>query len=345
MNLEQPLAASGQTKYPRPSLFARIKFWLFAQLLQKMVDLRLYMRKLPASQSPSFTKLYTGVGANLPVRVFLPPDYKSGGKLPPLWIDIHGGGFTLCSPAIDDVDNSLLSRKHGFCVVSIPYRKAPGYPFPTPTHDCAALIKAVLDDEENIPGDRDRVVLGGYSAGGNLSLSSAQLHGLHNRIKAIVAYYPVVDYDMTLEEKLKDSKLAPGKKRDLLADLGPMFNWAYLPHGQDRRDPLLSPAYADRSKLPVNLCFIGCEYDLLCGEAKRMAEKLARTESGDKVDTASGWEKGNIKWIHVEKVEHGFNQMVTKDPELIKHNRASAEQMHQDATDWVYRHVFGQASA
>lgn len=340
MNLEQPLGATSQRTYPQASWFARLKFWMFAHFLQKLVDLRLFMRKLPASQSPSFTKLYPGVGANSPVRVFLPPDYKAGGKLPPLWIDIHGGGFTLCSPPICDVDNAILSRKHGFCVVSIPYRRAPSHPFPTPTYDCAALIKAVLDDEENIPADRSRVVLGGYSAGGNLSLSAAQLDGLHDKINAIVAYYPVVDYDMTLEEKLQGSKLAPGKKRDLLADLGPMFNWAYIPHGQDRCDPLLSPAYAPRSKLPKNICLVGCEYDLLCGEAKRMAEKLAESEQGDKVDGDLGWTKGNIKWIEMERVEHGFNQMVTKNPEEIKHNKDSTERMHQETTDWVYRHVF-----
>lgn len=340
MNLEQPMGATSQRVYPQASWFARLKFWLFAQFLQKIVELRLYMRKLPASQSPSFTKLYPGVGADLPVRVFLPPDYKAGGKLPPLWIDIHGGGFTLCNPSICDVDNAILSRKHGFCVVSIPYRKAPGYPFPTPTYDCAALIKAVLDDEDNIPADRTRVVLGGYSAGGNLSLSAAQLDGLHDRINAIVAYYPVVDYDKTLEEKLEGSKLAPGKKRDLLADLGPMFNWAYMNYGQDRRDPLLSPAYAARSKLPKNLCIVGCEYDLLCGEARRMAEDLAKSEKGEKVKDNLGWTKGNLKWMHMEKVEHGFNQMVTKDPEQIKHNRDTTEQMHQGAADWLYSHVF-----
>lgn len=340
MNLEQPLAAAGRRQYPQASWFARIKYWIIAHFLQKIVFLRLYMRKLPASQSPSFTKLYPGVGANKPVRVFLPPDYKAGGKLPPLWIDIHGGGFTLCAPSICDVDNSILSRKHGFTVVSIPYRLAPSYPFPIPTYDCAATIKAVLDDEGNIPGDRSRVVLGGYSAGGNLSLSAAQVDGLHDRINAIVAYYPVVDYDLTLEEKLKDSKTAPGKKEDLLASLGPIFNWAYLPHGQDRRDPLLSPTYAERSKLPKNLCIIGCEYDLLCGEARTMAEALAKKENGEKAETSTGWEHGNVKWIHMEKVEHGFNQMVTKDPEQIKHNRASTEQMHQEASDWLYRTVF-----
>ncbi|KAK9899763.1 alpha/beta-hydrolase [Cystobasidium minutum MCA 4210] len=340
MNLEQPLATSSRRQYPQLSWFSRIKFWVLAHLFQKLVFLRLYMRKLPASQSPSFTKIYPGVGANKPVRVFLPQDYKAGDKLPPLWLDVHGGGFTVCSPSVCDVDNAILSRKHGFCVVSIPYRLAPSHPFPTPTYDCAAVIKAVLDDEKGIPADRSRVVLGGYSAGGNLSLSAAQLDGLHDRINAIVAYYPVVDYDLTLEEKLSTSKVAPHKKKDLLESLGPIFNWAYLPHGQDRQDPLLSPAYAERSKLPKNICLVGCEYDLLCGEAKTMAEKLAQKESGQKVDTDSGWEKGNIKWIFMEKVEHGFNQMVTKDPAQTKHNRSSTEQMHQETSDWVYKHVF-----
>lgn len=340
MNTEQHMAAPGQRVYSQAPWLTRIKFWLLAQILQKGLDLQLRMRKLPESQSPSFTKLYPSIGANLPVRVFVPPAYEVGGKLPPLWIDIHGGGFTLCNPSIDDIDNSILSRKHGFCVVSIPYRKAPDYRFPTPTYDCAALIRAVLDDEDNIPADRTKVVVGGYSAGANLSLSAAQLDGLHDRINAIVAYYPILDSDMTLEEKLQVSKIAPGREKDTLADLGPLFNWAYIPHGQNRRDPLLSPAYAPRSKLPKNICLVGCEYDLLCGEARNMAECLANSEEGEKVEDDLGWSKGNIRWICLQETEHGFNTTPTKDPELIKRNTATAEQMHQATAEWLYDHVF-----
>lgn len=251
----------------------------------------------------------------------------------------HSHFDSLCDPRVDDADNALLSYKHGFCVVSIPYRLSPDYPFPTPTHDCAALIQAVLADD-SIPGDRNRVIVGGYSAGGNLSLSAVQLHGLHDKVSAVVAYYPVVNYTLTLEDKLSTSVVAPGKKKDLLENLGPIFNWAYIPIGQDRKDPLLSPAFAERSQLPKKLCILGCQYDLLCDEARTMARDLARLEAGNQKDTETGWVKGNLKWMEIPEVEHGFNQMVEKDKAKAAKNRAAAEKMHQEVAEWIYSEVF-----
>lgn len=236
---------------------------------------------------------------------------------------------------MDDRDNALLSQQHGICVVSIPYRKAPKHPFPTAPNDCANLIAAILGDD-SLPVDKSKVAVGGYSAGGNLSLSAVQLNGLHDRIKGVVAYYPVTDYTLTLEEKLSTSKLAPGRKSDMLASLGPMFNWAYIPLGHDRRDPILSPHFAPRDKLPGKLAFFGCEYDLLCTEARKMAEKLA----GGPQQSADEWEKDGIKWELIKEVEHGFNSTPRGTKEQMAFKRKKQEEMQRSAAEWLWREVY-----
>ena len=241
---------------------------------------------------------------------------------------------------VDDRDNAILSQKYGIAVVSIPYRKAPEHPFPTAPHDCAKIIKAILDDD-SLPVDKSAVAVGGYSAGGNMSLTAVQLDGLHDRIKGLVLYYPATNLAKTLKEKLATSKLAPGRKNDMLERLGPMFNWAYIPAGQDKRDPLLSPYFAPRDKLPPKMFFLGCEYDILCREALEMAEKVAEGESGEKRSTGdNSWEKGGIRWEMLEGCEHGFNQTPEKDGQKLKAKRAKQDAMQASVAKWLFEQVY-----
>jgi acetyl esterase/lipase len=168
-----------------PSLFTRIGFIVRLYVIKAAVRLFVLVRRVkaaPASERPTYTKCYP-VRPNLVNHVWIPRSYKPGfSPLLPLLIDIHGGGFCIGHPTVDDTDNAILCHKHGICVVSINYRKAPAYPFPTPVEDVAALIEAVLDDAE-LPVDKSRVAVAGYSAGGNLCLAAPQLSGLNKRIK------------------------------------------------------------------------------------------------------------------------------------------------------------------
>jgi acetyl esterase/lipase len=141
--------------------------------------------------------------------VWIPSSYKLSSSHPlPLLIDIHGGGFCFGHPAADDSDNSILCHKYGICIVSINYRKAPGYPFPIPVHDAAALIDAVLNDAE-LPVDKSKVAVCGYSTGGNLSLTATQLCGLNKRVKGVVAFYPPTVAKRSLETANPTDMLVP----------------------------------------------------------------------------------------------------------------------------------------
>jgi acetyl esterase/lipase len=242
---------------------------------------------------------------------------------------------------VDDRDNYILSQKYGIAVISIPYRKGPEYPFPTAPHDCAAVIKAILDDD-SLPVDKSSVAVGGYSAGGNMSLTAVQLDGLHDQIKGLVLYYPATNLARTLKDKLATSKLAPGRKNDMLERLGPMFNWAYIPAGTDKRDPLLSPYFAPREKLPKKMFFMGCEYDMLCQEALDMAENVAQGESGEKRTAANGdsWEKGGIRWELLRGLEHGFNQTPPKNEQDGKKKRKRQDEMQASVAKWLFKQVY-----
>ena len=319
----------------------RINYWVRLRFFQLLVSFAFFIRRLPVAQQATYTKRYSVLPGH-PARVFIPRSYKAGDRLLPLFIDIHGGGFNICDPRVDDKDNAILSHKHGICVVSIGYRKGPGWKWPTAPKDCAALIAAVLNDED-LPVDKANIAIGGYSAGANLALTAVQLDGLYEKVKGVVAYYAPVDLSRDKETKLAYSKLAPGRKADMLLSMSPLLAYGYLPAGTDLRDPIVSPIFAQRSKLPKKLCFIGCEYDWLCGEAKDMAEQVAKHESEQRITSQGGnaWDQGGIRWEMLPGLEHGFNSIPPgKDPVVVQEKRRRTEAMHQNVSDWLYKEVY-----
>lgn len=174
-------------------------------------------------------------------------------------------------------------------------------------------------------------------------MTATQLKGIHSKIRAVIAYYPVVNWTISSEDKVKASTVMPGKKEDLLVAMAPIFNYAYIPAGAYLKDPLLSPHYAEREKLAPHIFFIGCEYDLLKTEARVMAEKLAEGEAGEKKTLKDGdaWEKGRIRWQLIRGAEHGFNQQQPeKDEKLEAEKRQKARDMHQDVVEWLHRVAF-----
>lgn len=299
---------------------------------------RLKERRLPQNQKPTYKKSYPPLPDH-EARIFIPSTYKSGDKPLPLFIDIHGGGFCIGAPWVDDADNCTLCHTHGFCVVSIPYRLGPSYKFPVAPKDCAAMITAVIQDE-SLPVDKTRVVIGGYSAGGTLSLAAPQILSpeIKKSIKAIVAYYPSTNSAVDTATKIQRQNLPAGRK-DSLHWMAYMFSSGYLAPGTNRADPLMSPIFAKRENLPEKIYILGCEWDLLCLEARDMAEDLAELEHGEQVDLRqgrTGWTKGNVQWEMLQDVEHGFNQRFPNDPVMKKKTAA----MHQGVADWLKKEVF-----
>ena len=226
----------------------------------------------------------TPISSNRSRRIFFPESHdRSLAQTLPTVFMIHGGGFTLGSPHDDDRWNKRFAEMHNVLVIELNYRKAPWYPFPTALRDIEALALATSDDE-SLPIDKDRVAIGGFSAGGNLTLALSSLASVLEKVRprATLALYPVVDFTVPLQEKLASRYYKPslgagkrGENSDFLAAMGPFFDWSYIPVGQDLSDPLLSPFFGDRSRLPPHLFVLGAELDQLGHEDWRLACKLA----------------------------------------------------------------------
>jgi acetyl esterase/lipase len=286
-------------------LITRIGLLLRVHFIKLLTTTVFFVLNLPGvrdtSIQPTYIKKYP-VHPTLETRVYIPRSYKSGDPLMPLYLSIHGGGFALMSPKADDNFCSEFANTNKVLVVNLEYYKSPAYKFPAPSESLRDLVEAVLNDE-SLPFDPKKVAIGGFSAGGNLSLSVSQYPSLRDKIGGVVAYYPPVNFSTPVEVSMASRpKHAPP---DILYANANMFNWAYIKADQDLKDPLLSPAFAERGTLPDKVYVIGCEFDLLCRNSEIMAGNLAKV-GGEKErkGTDECWERNGVKWEKIVGEEH-----------------------------------------
>jgi acetyl esterase/lipase len=94
------------------------------------------------------------------------------GSLPCLY-SMHGGGYVIGSYALDDVLFDQLCASLDMVGVSVEYRLAPGTPYPGPLEDCYRGLKWTYEHAPELGIDRDRIGVGGLSAGGGLAAALA----------------------------------------------------------------------------------------------------------------------------------------------------------------------------
>lgn len=116
--------------------------------------------------------------------------------------------------------------------------------------------------------------------------------------RALVSWYPILDYTLSREERRASNPGGAGKS--LPKSLTSLFDAAYIypPGSIAKGNPLLSPAMATESSLvhclPEDIIIITCEWDQLMGEGEAFRAKLKRL--GKRV-------KGRM----IRGVKHGWN--------------------------------------
>jgi acetyl esterase/lipase len=100
---------------------------------------------------------------------------KSSEGLRPCLYSIHGGGYVIGSYSMDDATLDRLCPLHDLVGVSVQYRLGPETPYPGPLEDCYRGLTWTYDNAEELGIDRDRIGIGGVSAGGGLAASLALL--------------------------------------------------------------------------------------------------------------------------------------------------------------------------
>lgn len=191
----------------------------------------------------------------------------------PVLLWIHGGGYVIGRAEMNAAYVAGLVQKVGLVVISVDYRLAPAYSFPTPLNDCYQALKWISDNAQALGVDPDRIAIGGESAGGGLAASLAQLACDRGEVRPVfqLLVYPMLDDRSALREDLPEAEMVtwtPGSNR---------YGWeCYLgrPCGSDDPPPYAVPIRrADLSGLPPAWIGVGT-LDLFHDEDIAYAEKL-----------------------------------------------------------------------
>lgn len=106
------------------------------------------------------------------VLIYTPP----GADAPrPAYLHMHGGGFILGMPEINDGANRTLALQQGCIVVSVDYRLAPETRYPGAVEDCYAALAWLHRQAPALGVDCARIAIGGESAGGGHAATLALL--------------------------------------------------------------------------------------------------------------------------------------------------------------------------
>ncbi|HOB65615.1 alpha/beta hydrolase fold domain-containing protein, partial [Ottowia sp.] len=118
-------------------------------------------------------------GHRLPARL-VAPSHDAG---LPVLLYTHGGGFTIGSIESHDIFCRTISQLSGAAVLSLDYRLAPEWRFPTAVHDAWDALHWLAGEGGRALGlDTTRIAVGGDSAGGTLAAVSA-LHARDEGLK------------------------------------------------------------------------------------------------------------------------------------------------------------------
>jgi len=208
-----------------------------------------------------------GAGGDLAYRLFRP----HGPGPHPILVYFHGGGWVLGSADSDEPFCRDLCDRAGVMVVSVDYRHAPEHRFPAAAEDGFAALRWVAEHAAGLGSDPDRLVVGGWSTGGNIAAVTARLarDAGGPRIAGQLLVCPVTDCDVD-----RPSYAENGDGYILTRPLMEWF-WDHYCDPDDRTNPMASPIRAaDLSGLPPAV-IVTCEFDPLRDEGAAYAEALA----------------------------------------------------------------------
>ncbi|UHA73740.1 alpha/beta hydrolase [Paenibacillus sp. 481] len=117
------------------------------------------------------SRMIPGAAGEMLVKIYEPAQ-RTGTKLPAmLWI--HGGGYVLGHPDMDDALCERFVQAANCIVVSVDYRLAPEHPYPAAIDDCYAGLTWMTDEAESLGIDVGRIAIAGASGGGGLTAALA----------------------------------------------------------------------------------------------------------------------------------------------------------------------------
>ncbi|WP_454871823.1 alpha/beta hydrolase [Paraburkholderia xenovorans] len=218
-------------------------------------------------------RIPTRDGATIRARLYHPVEPGWAEPAPAL-VYYHGGGFTVGSVNTHDALCRMFARDGKCTVLSVDYRLAPEYKFPTAVEDAFDALTWLHAHAAEYGVDASRIAVGGDSAGGTLATVCAVLareHGIEPVLQLLI-------YPGTTGHQQTDSHSRFANGFLLSGDTIQWFFEHYVRDRSDRDDwrfaPLDGRHGAPNFRGVAPAWIATAEYDPLSDEGDAYAEKL-----------------------------------------------------------------------
>lgn len=266
-------------------------------------------------QSITNLRLPSGLGHEIPARLYQPLAQPLNEQSPPLLLYFHGGGFALGNLDSHDGLCRRLCARSGHAVLAVDYRLAPEHPYPAALEDCWVALNWATAHTETL-GVSASLAIAGDSAGGTLAAGVALRWRDQNRpaLSAQALLYPMVDHYSTGTASYREMAEGYGLTLDAMT----YFLERYFSSATDHAHPYALPLRAaSHAGLPPTLV-ITAQYDVLRDEAEAYAAAL----------TTAGVQVQNTRYAGMN---HGFMALSG----LV----GPADQAIQQVCDWLILHT------
>jgi len=223
-----------------------------------MVSGERWMPRAGTKESAAFMDVEATTFAGVKVWM-VTPKRPAPNKHDRLLICLHGGGFTSDSGSL--IESIPMAALTGTKVISVQYRLAPQFPFPAAVEDSTAVYSAALKTHSP-----KKIAIYGTSAGAVLAAQTmVHLRKSNLPLPAVMGFFSgYVDL-----ARYGDSRFlyGSGGLKDFSAMIEPLKGLGMVPYvgDHDRKDPVLSPMYANLKGFPPTLCMTSTRDHCLSG--------------------------------------------------------------------------------
>ena len=205
-----------------------------------------------------------GPVGQIPIRIFHP---NPENRLPVL-LYLHGGGFVVGNLNTHDRIMRELSFRSGCVVVGVEYSLSPEQKFPVALEEISLVLKWLknnpsVNKKSGFYFDPDRIVIGGDSAGANLSMGTAlNMKKSFSGLLLIYGWYGLQDSC--------SSRLFANSEVGMSSEDLKFFTQSYIRTREDLSDPRINLLSSDLKGFPPS-CIIVSDLDPLLDDSRTLA--------------------------------------------------------------------------